>query len=307
MRTRHRLDPLRRNVWRSLDWNGTKGTSKEEGRPAEREGWRSTEKAGGGGAGGKKGPWPMIRISLQPDPRKAQPPSHPPTPHHESVRARARARKPPPPPPPPHPSNRPPVAASSSSIADSSARLASAPPFGFGFSSAVPSPLRHRLTPTLCCHPTTGSSKKHELKSKQKLEKKLSFYTKVKDAVTSLNAKKTISKKQSSRQKKLKAYDLSALSEFLPEPAAAEQKTEAKLNCKSRQTLVQREAAQLKAVLNNPQFQLDPFAAIHQHLIATQPPAKKDDATKQDKDSKDKKRRRKKKKKASSSAQSMEI
>jgi hypothetical protein len=44
--------------------------------------------------------------------------------------------------------------------------------------------------------------------------------------------------KQSRRQKKLKAYDLSALSEFLPEPAAPEQKTEAKLNCKSRQTLV---------------------------------------------------------------------
>jgi hypothetical protein len=40
----------------------------------------------------------------------------------------------------------------------------------------------------------TGSPKKHELKSKQKLEKKLSFYTKVKDAVTSLNATKTICK-----------------------------------------------------------------------------------------------------------------
>ncbi|CAL4911016.1 unnamed protein product [Urochloa decumbens] len=157
---------------------------------------------------------------------------------------------------------------------------------------------------------TTGSSKKSELKSKQKLEKKLSFYTKVKDAVTSLNAKKTISKKknQSRRQKKLKAYDLSALSEFLPEPAAPEQKTEAKLNCKSRQTLVLREAAHLKAVLNNPQFQLDPFAAIHQHLLATQPPAsaKEDDAEKHD--SKDKKRRRKKKKKsASSSSQAMDI
>ncbi|KAL6641681.1 hypothetical protein ACP70R_019862 [Stipagrostis hirtigluma subsp. patula] len=157
----------------------------------------------------------------------------------------------------------------------------------------------------------TGSSKKHELKSKQKLEKKLSFYTKVKDAVTSLNAKKTISKKSKqrghNRQKKLKAYDLSALAEFLPEAAASEQKTEAKLNCKSRQALVQREAAQLKAVLNNPQFQLDPFAAIHQHLLSTQPPiaAKKDDSAKQVKDSKDKKRRRKKK--ASSSAQSMEI
>ncbi|CAN6349292.1 unnamed protein product [Urochloa humidicola] len=155
----------------------------------------------------------------------------------------------------------------------------------------------------------TGSSKNSELKSKQKLEKKLSFYSKVKDAVTSLNAKKTISKKknQSRRQKKLKAYDLSALSEFLPEPAAPEQKTEAKLNCKSRQTLVLQEAAHLKAVLNNLQFQLDPFAAIHQHLLATQPPASaKDDAEKHRKDSKDKKRRRKKKS-ASSSSQAMDI
>ncbi|CAN6175030.1 unnamed protein product, partial [Urochloa humidicola] len=100
-------------------------------------------------------------------------------------------------------------------------------------------------------------------------------------------------KNQSRRQKKLKAYDLSALSDFLPEPAAPEQKTEAKLNCKSRQTLVLREAAHLKAVLNNLQFQLDPFAAIHQHLLATQPPAavKKGDAAKHGKDSKDKKRR----------------
>ncbi|TVU51790.1 hypothetical protein EJB05_03238, partial [Eragrostis curvula] len=158
----------------------------------------------------------------------------------------------------------------------------------------------------------TGSSKKHELKSKQKLEKKLSFYSKVKDAVTTLNANKTISKKKKqrsrSRQKKLKAYDLSALGEFLPETAAPEQKPKAKLNCKSRQTLVQREAAQLKAVLNNPQFQLDPFAAIHQHLLATQPPdaVKKDDAVKHGKDSKDKKRRRRKKN-ASAGSQSMEI
>nr|ACG48116.1 hypothetical protein [Zea mays] len=156
----------------------------------------------------------------------------------------------------------------------------------------------------------TGSSKKHDLKSKQKLEKKISFYTKVKDAVTSLNAKKTVSKKnkQSRRQKKLKAYDLSALSEFLPEPAAPEQKTEAKLNCKSRQTLVLQESAHLKAVLDNPQFQLDPFAAIHQHLLATQPPAaaKKDDtAGNQGKVFKDKKSRRKKG--TSSISQAMDI
>ncbi|WVZ87536.1 hypothetical protein U9M48_034159 [Paspalum notatum var. saurae] len=157
--------------------------------------------------------------------------------------------------------------------------------------------------------PRPGSSKKHELKSQQKLEKKLSFYTKVKDAVTSLNANKTISKKtkQSRRQKKLKAYDLSVLSEFLPEPAAPEQKTEAKLNCKSRQTLVLREAARLKAVLDNPRFQLNPFEAIHQHLLATQPPAaaKKDDTVRQGKDSKDRKRR--KKKGTSMNSQAMDI
>ncbi|ONM58885.1 hypothetical protein ZEAMMB73_Zm00001d021855 [Zea mays] len=101
-------------------------------------------------------------------------------------------------------------------------------------------------------------------------------------------------------QKKLKAYDLSALSESLLEPGAPKQKPEAKLNCKLR------EAAHLKAVLVKMQFQLDPFAAIHQHLLATQPPAAaKGDAVKQGKDSKNKKRRRKKG--ASSSSQAMDI
>jgi hypothetical protein len=70
-----------------------------------------------------------------------------------------------------------------------------------------------------------------------------------------------------------------------------------------------RESARLKVVLDNPQFQLDPFAAIHQHLLATQPlaTAKDSDAGKQakEKDSKDKKRR--KKKGASSSSQAMDI
>lgn len=68
------------------------------------------------------------------------------------------------------------------------------------------------------------------------------------------------------------------------------------------------ESAHLKAVLDNPQFQLDPFAAIHQHLLATQPPAaaKKDDtAGKQGKVFKDKKSRRKKG--TSSISQAMDI
>uniref|UniRef100_A0A804MJP6 Ribosome biogenesis protein slx9-like n=1 Tax=Zea mays TaxID=4577 RepID=A0A804MJP6_MAIZE len=110
---------------------------------------------------------------------------------------------------------------------------------------------------------------------------------------------------RSRRQKKLKAYDLSALSESLLEPGAPKQKPEAKLNCKSRQTFVLREAAHLKAVLVKMQFQLDPFVAIHQHLLATQPPAAaKGDVVKQGKDSKNKKRR---KKGASSSSQAMDI
>ncbi|XP_047058019.1 uncharacterized protein LOC124664578 [Lolium rigidum] len=157
----------------------------------------------------------------------------------------------------------------------------------------------------------TGS-RKQELNSKKKLEKKLSFYTKVKDTVTSLNAKKAISKKkkQRSRQKKLKAYDFSELSEFLPETASSQKQTEVKLNCKSKQALVQRESAQLNAVLNNPQFQLDPFAAIHQHLVLTQPPSsmKEDDSAQIGKKStrKDKKRK-KKKNSALSTTQSMDI
>lgn len=158
-----------------------------------------------------------------------------------------------------------------------------------------------------------SGSKKQELNSQKKLEKKLSFYTKVKDAVTSLQAKKAISKKkkQRSRQKKLKAYDLSALSEFLPQTASSQQQTEVKLNRKSKQALVQRESAQLNAVLNNAQFQLDPLAAIHQHLVSTQPPSsvKDDESAKSGKKSrKDKKRKKKKKKNnALSTPQSMDI
>ncbi|KAF7009625.1 hypothetical protein CFC21_024139 [Triticum aestivum] len=158
-----------------------------------------------------------------------------------------------------------------------------------------------------------SGSKKQELNSKKKLEKKLSFYTKVKDAVTSLQAKKAISKKkkQRSRQKKLKlkAYDLSALSEFLPQTAGSQQQTEVKLNRKSKQALVQRESAQLNAVLNNPQFQLDPLAAIHQHLVSTQPPSsvKDDESAKSGKKSRKDKKRKKKKKNALSTPQSMDI
>jgi hypothetical protein len=81
-------------------------------------------------------------------------------------------------------------------------------------------------------------------KSDKKFEKKLQFYTKVKDTVTSLSVQKEIGKKKKirSRQKKLKAYDLTNLSEFLPEFNALQKSAlpapELKMNCKRRQKLV---------------------------------------------------------------------
>ncbi|XP_031288140.1 uncharacterized protein LOC116146827 isoform X1 [Pistacia vera] len=90
-------------------------------------------------------------------------------------------------------------------------------------------------------------------------------------------------KKLRSRQKKLKAYDLSSLSEFLPELKSPQQPiaaTDFKLNCKSRKKLMfvlhfiilrLKEGKQLSTVLNHPAFQVDPLAAIHQHLESTAP------------------------------------
>jgi len=110
-------------------------------------------------------------------------------------------------------------------------------------------------------------------------------------------------KKLWSWQKKLKAYDLSSLSEFLPELKTLWQPSPAaqfKLNCKSMQKLMGvlefllqaldflcialfvscntgfivislKEWKQLSTVLNHPAFQLDSLAAILQHLHSTQP------------------------------------
>ncbi|XP_062078386.1 uncharacterized protein LOC133782931 [Humulus lupulus] len=112
-------------------------------------------------------------------------------------------------------------------------------------------------------------------KADRKFEKKLEFYSKVKDTVAALTAQKTIAKKKKlrSRQKKLKPYDLSSLTEFLPELKNSQQPTPAefKLNCKSRQKLILKEAKQMSTVLNHPAFQLDPLAALAQHLESTQP------------------------------------
>lgn len=117
-------------------------------------------------------------------------------------------------------------------------------------------------------------SKDKSKSSKRKLEKRLTFHAKVKDVAINLGAKKAINKKKRSRQRKLRAYDLSVLSEFLPDLDVSQQPanaTKLKLNCKSRHKLVQRESAQLKAVLNNTIFQMDPITAIQHHLERTQP------------------------------------
>ncbi|MQM09161.1 hypothetical protein Taro_042024 [Colocasia esculenta] len=77
-----------------------------------------------------------------------------------------------------------------------------------------------------------------------KFEKAKQFYEKVKSTVgASLAAKKTISKskRNRSRQKKLKAYDLSSFTDVIPDvnvPTPQPDATNLKLNCKSRKKLV---------------------------------------------------------------------
>ncbi|TYI37578.1 putative ribosome biogenesis protein slx9-like isoform X2 [Gossypium hirsutum] len=142
-------------------------------------------------------------------------------------------------------------------------------------------------------------------KADKKFDKKVQFYAKVRDTVASLTAKKDITKKKlRSRQKKLKAYDLSALSEFLPE-LKAPRANDFKLNCKSRQQLILKEGNQLSAVLEHPAFQADPLAAIHQHLQNTQPAL--DEKPKKKKNQNGGRKKKSKKSKALSSQQSMDI
>ncbi|KAJ8763454.1 hypothetical protein K2173_002337 [Erythroxylum novogranatense] len=123
-----------------------------------------------------------------------------------------------------------------------------------------------------------GKSRKDtKEKSDHKFEKKIRFYATVRDTVATLNAKKSITKKKNlrRRQKKLKAYDLTTLSEFLPElkdPQKPKEVPEIKLNCKSRKQLILKEGKQLSTVLNHPAFLSDPLGSIHQHLESTQPP-----------------------------------
>ncbi|KAK9109302.1 hypothetical protein Sjap_017362 [Stephania japonica] len=155
----------------------------------------------------------------------------------------------------------------------------------------------------------SSSSKDEQLsKSERKFEKKLHFYSKVRGStVASLSAKKAITKKKKlrSRQKKLKAYDLSSLNELLPDLKESQQEAvlDVKLNCKSRQKLIEKEGNRLKAVLSNPAFQSDPFAALHQHLQNTQPTLSDEKPVKS---STNRKKNKRKKSKALPGAQTMD-
>ncbi|XP_021800649.1 putative ribosome biogenesis protein slx9-like [Prunus avium] len=153
-----------------------------------------------------------------------------------------------------------------------------------------------------------GSRSESSTKADLKFEKKLEFYAKVRDTVSGLGAQKAIVKKKKlrSRQKKLKAYDLSSFSEFLPELKAKKQPTsEFNLNCKSKKTLILKEGKQLATVLEHPAFKSDPLAAIQQHLERTQPVIEVKPEKRKNKNGS--KKRKDKKLKASAGPQSMDM
>ncbi|KAG7023365.1 hypothetical protein SDJN02_14390 [Cucurbita argyrosperma subsp. argyrosperma] len=162
--------------------------------------------------------------------------------------------------------------------------------------------------------PTSRSDSKS--KAERKFEKKIQFYERVGETIATLNAQKTITKysaeieyilqkKLRRRKRGLKAFDLTALSEFLPGLKAPKQKTsdtELKVNCKSRLKL--KETKQMGTVLNHPAFQADPLGAIHLHLESTQPV----EETKKKKTNRNgSKKRKEKKSKATAKPSSMEM
>ncbi|XP_061368910.1 uncharacterized protein LOC133311817 isoform X2 [Gastrolobium bilobum] len=151
------------------------------------------------------------------------------------------------------------------------------------------------------------TSTRSDSKSNNKFEKKLQFYSKVKDAVASLSAQKSITKKnkQQRRQNKLKAYNLSSLLESLPEFKESRKpgrEDDFKLNCKSRKKLILNEGERLSAILKDHHFQADPLSAIHQHLQNTQPVVKEQPKKKVNKNGS-----KKKKSEASTRLQSMSM
>ncbi|RDX73665.1 hypothetical protein CR513_46699, partial [Mucuna pruriens] len=189
------------------------------------------------------------------------------------------------------------------------------PVFGLAPQSRDTKPLTETTPCRICSSSsdfTAMGKKRSDSKSDRNFEKKLQFYSKVKDAVTSLSAQKSITKKKSKqerRQKKLKAYNLSSLLESLPEVKASQRPSredDFKLNCKSRQNLVLKERDRFSAVLKDPIFQADPLSAIDQYLRNTQPVVEEQPKKKVNKNG-SKKKKKKKKSKASAGLQSMEL
>lgn len=157
---------------------------------------------------------------------------------------------------------------------------------------------------TRSCSTSDGDLK---TRADRKFDKKVQFYETIRNAVAHKSIAKEKKQRKRSRQKKLKAYDLSSLSDFLPELKAPKEPrpAEFKLNSKTRNNLVLKESNQLKIVINHPTFQSDPLGAIYQHLQNTQPPM---DEKPKRKDRKTVKKKAKgKKSKALSGTQSMDI
>lgn len=109
--------------------------------------------------------------------------------------------------------------------------------------------------------------------AERKFKKKVQFYESVRSSVVHKAIAKEKQQKKRRRQKKIKAYDMSSLSEYLPELKALRKPrpTEFKLNSKRRNSLVLKEGDQFKTVINHPYFQSDPLGSIFQHLLNTQP------------------------------------
>ncbi|KAL2477292.1 hypothetical protein Fot_46306 [Forsythia ovata] len=153
----------------------------------------------------------------------------------------------------------------------------------------------------------TISDEDGKTRADHKFDKKVQFYETIRSTVAQKSITKDKKQRKRSRQKKLKAYDLSSLSDFLPELKASQESrpAEFKLNSKTRNNLVLRESNQLKTVINHPTFQSDPLGAIYQHLQNTQP-ARDEKPKRKDRKAGSKKAKGKKSK-ALPGTQSMEI
>ncbi|EFJ37084.1 hypothetical protein SELMODRAFT_403169 [Selaginella moellendorffii] len=106
---------------------------------------------------------------------------------------------------------------------------------------------------------------------RKKLAKQERFLAKLRETQTAL-AKAKKKSKPKRRNTRTTLQDLPSLGEFLPDIPNQQRVCTKKSNRqKHRQQLIIRETKQLAAVLSHPQFQQDPYAAVHQHLVNTGP------------------------------------